>query len=133
MSIIEPPSEKEEGLGLFFGIIEIDRRPQVLWSGSTWHQELNTWDLLLKILAMKDKATLEEVGWNFLPILWDEIEIYAMAPEDECSNEIFVMMPWEKDGLAVPLMQLEVIHGNNETEEAVNDWKYWVACGYSFG
>ena len=63
----------------------------------------------------------------------DEIEIYALAPEGECSNEIFVMMPREKDGLAVPLMQLEVIHGNKETEEAVNDWKYWVARGYSFG
>ena len=63
----------------------------------------------------------------------DEIEIYALAPEDECSNEIFVMMPWEKDGLAVPLMQLEVIHGIKETEEAVNDWRYWVARGYSFG
>jgi hypothetical protein len=63
----------------------------------------------------------------------DEIEIYALAPEDECVNEIFVMMSWEKDGLAIPLMQLEVIHGNKETEEAVNDWKYWVARGYSFG
>ena len=63
----------------------------------------------------------------------DEIEIYALAPEDECVNEIFVMMPWKKDGLAVPLMQLEVIRGTKETEEAVNDWKYWVARGYSFG
>ena len=79
MSIEEPIPEKEEGLGLFFGIIEIDRRPQILWSGSTWHQELNTWDLLLKILVMKDKATLEEIGWNFLPILWDEIEIFALT------------------------------------------------------
>ena len=42
-------------------------------------------------------------------------------------------MLWEKDGLAVPLMQLEVIRGNKETEEAVSDWKYWVARGYSFG
>jgi len=63
----------------------------------------------------------------------DEIEIYALAPEDECANEIFVMMPWEKDGLAIPLMQLEVIRGNKETEEAVSDWKYWVGRGYSFG
>jgi hypothetical protein len=63
----------------------------------------------------------------------DEIEPYAMAPEVECGQEIFVMMPWEKDGLAVPLSQLEVVYGDNETKEAVLDWRYWVNRGYSFG
>ena len=56
-----------------------------------------------------------------------------MAPEDECGHEMFVMMAWEKDGLAVPLNQLEVIHGDIETKEAVLDWHYWVKRGYSFG
>ncbi|MFX0170458.1 MAG: hypothetical protein ACFE9L_00930 [Candidatus Hodarchaeota archaeon] len=72
-------SSIELGLGLFFGLIEYDKRPKILWSGSTWHAEINTWDLLLKILAMKDKATLEEVSWNFLPIIWDDIEIFALT------------------------------------------------------
>ena len=63
----------------------------------------------------------------------DEVEPYAMAPEQECGHEIFVIMPWERDGLAVPLSQLEVFHGDDETKEAVLDWHYWVKRGYSFG
>ena len=63
----------------------------------------------------------------------DEIDVYAMAPENECENEMFVMIPWEKDGLAVPLMQLKVVHGDDDTKEAVSDWHYWVNRGYAFG
>ncbi len=71
--------ESVPGLGLFFGVIEANKRPQVLWQGSTWHSEISSWDLLLKILSTKDKSTLEEVGWNFLPLIMDEIEIYALT------------------------------------------------------
>jgi hypothetical protein len=46
---------------------------------------------------------------------------------------MFVMIPWEKDGLAVPLSQLKLVHGDSETEEAASDWNYWVDRGYSFG
>ena len=63
----------------------------------------------------------------------DEIEVYAMAPENECENEMFVMIPWEKDGLAVPLLQRNVVHGDDDTKEAVSDWHYWVNRGYTFG
>ncbi|MHA1968651.1 MAG: hypothetical protein ACW964_12710 [Candidatus Hodarchaeales archaeon] len=74
-----PNKESTPGLGLFFGILEANRRPQVLWQGSTWHSEISSWDLLLKILSTKDKSSLEEVGWNFLPLIMDEIEIYALT------------------------------------------------------
>jgi len=30
----------------------------------------------------------------------DEVEAYGMAPENECEHEMFVMMPWDKNGLA---------------------------------
>ncbi len=65
----------------------------------------------------------------------DEIEVLGMAPEEECQHEMFVTIPWEpwgKDGLAVPLSQLEVIHGDDETKIAVEDWYYWVKSGYEF-
>lgn len=64
-----------------------------------------------------------------------EIEVLGMAPEEECQHEMFVTIPWEpwgKDGLAVPLSQLEVIHGDDETKVAVEDWHYWVKSGYEF-
>jgi hypothetical protein len=56
-----------------------------------------------------------------------------MAPEEECEREMFVMMRWERDGLAVPLSQLTPISESvSETIEEVEDWHYWVKMGYSF-
>ncbi len=60
----------------------------------------------------------------------DEVEVVGMAPEEECEHEMFVLMPWERDALAVPLSQLDVVHGDEETHQAVADWRYWTARGY---
>ena len=63
----------------------------------------------------------------------DEVEVVGMAPEDECEKEMFVETPWErKRTLAVPLSQLKVVHGDEETRQAVEDWHYWVEMGYEF-
>jgi hypothetical protein len=60
----------------------------------------------------------------------DEVEVVGLGPEDECAHEIFVLTPWDRRTLAVPLMQLEVVHGEDATREAVEDWRYWVERGY---
>jgi hypothetical protein len=60
----------------------------------------------------------------------DEVHVVGMAPEEECEHEMFVLMPWERDTLAVPLSQLEVIHSSEQTQQAVDDWHYWTARGY---
>ena len=64
----------------------------------------------------------------------DEVDVLGMAPEEECEREVFVVMRWEREGLAVPLSQLEVIHAEDdgETQEAVEDWLYWTNRGYRF-
>lgn len=62
----------------------------------------------------------------------DEVEVLSMAPEDECEHEIFVMIRWDKDGLAVPLSQLHPFDVDYETVQAVEDWHYWVKKGYQF-
>jgi hypothetical protein len=63
----------------------------------------------------------------------DEVEVVGMAPEDECGREMFVAIPGEhKRTLAVPLSQLEFVHGDEETRQAVEDWHYWVDMGYGF-
>jgi len=63
----------------------------------------------------------------------DEVEVVGMASEDECEKEMFVETPWEqKRTLAVPLSQLKVVHGDDETQQAVEDWHYWVDMGYEF-
>ena len=62
----------------------------------------------------------------------DEVEVTGMAPEEECEREMFVTRRWEREGLAVPLSQLKVVHADDETREAVEDWHYWVNIGYEF-
>ena len=65
--------------------------------------------------------------------LGDEVEVVGMAPEVECEREMFVETPWEhRRTLAVPLSQLEVVHADEETRQAVEDWHYWVEMGYGF-
>ena len=61
----------------------------------------------------------------------DEVEIVGMAPEEECRHEMFVLTPWEpRRTLAIPLAQLEVVSADEETAQAVDDWRYWVSRGY---
>lgn len=61
------------------------------------------------------------------------VEVVGMAPEDECEQEMFVEIEWEDDILAVPLIQLQAIEADEETQQAVADWHYWVNQGYEFG
>jgi len=61
----------------------------------------------------------------------DEVEALTMASEDTCRHEMFVLMQWERSGLAVPLSQLKPIsHTDKNTREAVDDWHYWMNQGY---
>ena len=63
----------------------------------------------------------------------DEVEVIGMPGEDECQREMFATIRWEKEGLAVPLSQLEPICSTDEeTIQAVEDWHYWVRMGYEF-
>lgn len=64
--------------------------------------------------------------------LKDEVEVIGMALEEECEHEMFVLIRWEKEGLAVPLSQLKVVDADDETGQAVDDWHYWVERGYCF-
>ncbi len=55
-----------------------------------------------------------------------------MASADACENEMFVTVKWQGRELDVPLAQIEVIDGDDETREAVEDWHYWIDRGYGF-
>jgi hypothetical protein len=67
-------------------------------------------------------------------LVQDEVDVIGMAPEEECENEMFVTIRWERDGLAVPLSQLTPISTTaTQAKEAVGDWHYWVQMGYHFG
>jgi hypothetical protein len=45
---------------------------------------------------------------------------------------MFVTIQWEKRKFSVPLSQLEGLKEGQETKEAIEDWRYWVARGYEF-
>ncbi len=63
----------------------------------------------------------------------DKVEVIEIPGEEECEHEMFVIILWEKEGLAVPLPQLKPINGTDEqTRRAVEDWHYWVKMGYEF-
>ena len=62
-----------------------------------------------------------------------KVEVVGMAPESECEREMFVEIAWDDDGLAVPLIQLEALDADEETQQGIADWHYWVNQGYRFG
>ena len=53
-----------------------------------------------------------------------------MASDEDCEHDMCVVIRWESRELAVPLMQLEGIQVDVETQQAIEDWHYWVNRGY---
>ena len=62
----------------------------------------------------------------------DEVEVVAMAAEDDGMSEVFVLVEYGKKKRAVPLAQLDCQSQHAETSQAVEDWHYWVARGYAY-
>ena len=60
----------------------------------------------------------------------EEVEVVGMAPDEESEHDMFVSIRWKRRRLAVPLMQLEGIQVDEETQQAIEDWHYWVNQGY---
>ncbi len=60
----------------------------------------------------------------------DEFDVVGMAPEEECQHEMFVLTRWRPHELAVPFMQVEGIQVDEDTQQALEDWHYWVQQGY---
>jgi hypothetical protein len=60
----------------------------------------------------------------------EEVEVLGMAPEEECESEMFVWVGRAGERIAVPLAQLQPSSKDQETQEAVGDWLYWVDRGY---
>jgi hypothetical protein len=45
---------------------------------------------------------------------------------------MFVLIPWKQRKLAVPLSQLKGVKVDEETQQAIEDWHYWVAQEHEF-
>ena len=56
-------------------------------------------------------------------------EVLRMATEEACEHDMLVQIRWQGRKMAVPLSQLEAIDADESTQEAMDDWHYWVAQG----
>jgi hypothetical protein len=63
----------------------------------------------------------------------EKVQVVGMPSEEDCMHEMFVEIRWNKTTLAVPLAQLESLEDDEDTQQAVADWHYWLAQGYEFG
>ena len=61
------------------------------------------------------------------------MQVTGKPPEEECLQEMFVEVKWKGRTFAVPLSQLEGIEVDHETQQAIEDWHYWVGRGHEFG
>jgi calcium binding protein len=59
-----------------------------------------------------------------------EVDVLGMAPEEESESEMFVWVGRAGERIAVPLAQLRPLSKDQETQEAIDDWLYWVDRGY---
>lgn len=62
----------------------------------------------------------------------DVVEVIEMPSSDECEHEMFVNVKFQDDTLSVPLSQLESLKANKKTQQAIEDWHYWINRGYQF-
>jgi hypothetical protein len=61
----------------------------------------------------------------------DEVEVIDMADADDCEHEMFVQIRWQRRPLAVPLAQIVGLTLDMESQEAIEDWQYWVKRGHT--
>jgi hypothetical protein len=62
----------------------------------------------------------------------ETVRVLRMAPEDECSADMLVLIRWQGRTIALPLSQLAAVDVDQSTADAIGDWHYWVSQGYLF-
>lgn len=62
----------------------------------------------------------------------EAVEVLGMAPEEDCTGGMLVLVRFAGRRLGVPLEQLAPLGADGEAREAIEDWRYWTAMGYQF-
>lgn len=66
----------------------------------------------------------------------EKVSVVSMASEEECSTEMYVEVLYQdgesEDTFTARLYDIEPLAVNEQTQEAIADWHYWVNRGYSF-
>src|SRR5258708_37896841 len=53
--------------------------------------------------------------------LGDEFDVVGIAPEEECHHDMFGLIRWRPQELAVPFMQVEAIQVDEDPQQALQD------------
>lgn len=65
-----------------------------------------------------------------------QVEVLAMAPDDDCLKDMYVEVVYpggdDEDIFSAKLSEIEAIDADEDTQEALADWQYWLARGYKF-
>ena len=62
----------------------------------------------------------------------DYVSVLKLSGEEYCRSSIYVQIQWEDRKFSVPLEQLSPFDSDEETAEAIEDWRYWVDRNYMF-
>ena len=62
----------------------------------------------------------------------ERVQVADIVPMEDPPSEIFVEIEWGGRTMGVPLSQLEGVDVDEETEEAIEDWRYWTQRDYGF-
>lgn len=64
------------------------------------------------------------------------VTVLSMSPEDNCSHDMLVEVLYREgdmeDVFDARLSEIEPLNIDAATEEAIDDWHYWVKRGYQF-
>jgi len=90
------------------------------------------WCYLDDMLKFPFKAKcIQEHSISFLK-KGEIVTVLHIADQDDCESEMFVIVEFKEHEFGVPLIQLQPIDSDDQTVEAIEDWRYWVNQGYTF-
>jgi hypothetical protein len=120
MSRIERNEEREERISM-----EV-----IVDAYGSEEQAMGWYYYLAENIEFPFKARCIEIK-KISPLRIDEVvEALDIVSEDDCLNEMFVKIVWSGRKFGVPLSQLEGIEVDENTEEAILDWHYWISRGH---
>lgn len=63
----------------------------------------------------------------------EKVTVLELLDDEEyLGGDFFVRIEWMGRKMGVPLTQLKPLKVDKETKQAIEDWQYWKARGYSF-
>ena len=61
-----------------------------------------------------------------------EVTVLDISSADDCQHDMFVEVEYQEDVFSARLSDIEPQEVDEQSAEAIADWKYWVNRGYEF-